>query len=227
MSELPPLTRVLSANPFLGGLGTEAVSALAALGVTTRLDSDQTLFLKGDPGDALYAVRRGGIRIASGTEGGRRLTLNILGAGDVFGEVALIDGRCRTADAIATEPTDLFMLRRRDFLELLVQRPGVALRFAELLCERVRWLTERMEEAVLMPLPARLARRIIALAEDFGAEVAVSQEELAVFVGASRETVNRQLQVWRRQNLIDLHRGRIEVLDAEGLAESAESEGAS
>lgn len=221
MSDPTPLARALGANPFLGGLGPEAVSALAALGVTTSLDPDQTLFLKGDPGDALYAVRRGGIRISSGTEGGRRLTLNIHGPGDVFGEVALIDGRPRTADAVATEPTELFMLRRRDFLALLEGRPGLALRFAELLCERVRWMTERMEETVLMPLHARLARRIIALADDYGAEIAVSQEELAVFVGASRESVNRQLQVWRRQDLIALRRGHLEVLDAGRLAESA------
>lgn len=221
MADPTPLARALAANPFFAGLGPEAVEALAALAVSRRVAPQEALFRKGDPGDALYAVRRGGIRISSGTEGGRRLTLNIHGPGDVFGEVALIDGRPRTADAIATEPTELFMLRRRDFLGLLERRPGLALRFAELLCERVRWMTERMEETVLMPLHARLARRIIALADDYGAEIAVSQEELAVFVGATRESVNRQLQVWRRQELVALRRGRLEVLDAGRLAESA------
>jgi CRP-like cAMP-binding protein len=221
MSDVTPLARSLAANPFFGGLGPEAVSAIAALGVTVALGADETLFLKGDPGDALYAVRRGGVRIASGTEGGRRLTLNLHGAGDVFGEVALIDGRPRTADAVATEPTELFMLRRRDFQNLLERSPGLAMRFAELLCERVRWLTERMEETALMPLHARLARRIGALADDYGAEIAVSQEELAVFVGASRESVNRQLQAWRREGLVSLGRARLRVLDAGRLAASA------
>src|SRR5215208_5155287 len=92
------LARLLAANPFFAGLGEEAVDAVAALCVTRSLGREELLFQKGDAGDALYAVRRGQIRIATGTDSGRRLTLNLLGPGDVFGEVALLDGRARTAD---------------------------------------------------------------------------------------------------------------------------------
>src|SRR3712207_8868033 len=105
------------------------------------------------------------------------------------------------------------MVRRRDFIDLLERRPRVAVRIIEFLCERIRWMSERMEESVLMPLPARLARRILALADDFGAEIHVSQEELAVFVGSTRESVNRQLQVWKRDGLIALGRNRIHLID--------------
>ena len=217
MPESTHFERLLGANPFFAGLGREAVAAIAALCVHRSLAAGETLFLKGDPGDALYAVRRGQVRIATGTEAGRRLTLNILGPGDVFGEVALLDGRPRTADAVATEATELLMVRRRDFLALIEHRPAVAVGIIELLCGRIRWMSERMEESSLQPLPVRLARRLVGLTEDYGDEIVVSQEELAVFVGASRESVNRQLQGWRRKGLVALKRNRIRLLDRDGL----------
>ena len=213
MAEPAQLARLLGANPFFAGLGPEAIDAVSRLCVSRTLDPDQILFEKGEPADALYAVRRGQIRIATGTEAGRRLTLNLLGPGDVFGEIALLDAGPRTADAIAAEATDLFVVRRRDFVDLLEQRPSVAVRIIELLCARLRWMSERMEEAVLMPVSERLARRLLALVEDYGADLSVSQEELAVFVGATRETVNRQLQVWKRMNLVELGRSRVRLID--------------
>jgi CRP-like cAMP-binding protein len=218
MAEPTNFVRLLGANPFFAGLGPDVVEAIAGLCVTCSLAREETLFLKGDPADALYAIRRGQIRIGTGTETGRRLTLNLLGPGDVFGEVALLDGRPRTADAIAVEPTELFVVRRRDFLDLLERRPAVAIRIIELLCERFRWMSDRMEEAVLLPLPQRLARRLLALSDDYGAELWVSQDELAIFVGATREAVNRQLQAWKRKGLLEIGRSRIRLLDKAGLS---------
>ncbi len=225
MSEPHHFARLLGANPFFADLGTEVVEAIATLCVTRSLRTEEVLFMKGDPGDALYAVRRGQIRIATGTDAGRRLTLNLLGSGDVFGEVALLDGRPRTADAIATEPSELFMVRRRDFVDLIAHRPAVAVRIIELLCDRIRWMSDRMEELVLMPLPARLARRLLALGDDYGAEIQVSQEELAVFIGSTRESVNRQLQEWKRRGLIEIGRGRIRLINRQGLKPAPEAVG--
>jgi CRP/FNR family cyclic AMP-dependent transcriptional regulator len=217
MAEPRNLALLLGANPFFAGLGQEAIEAIALLCVTRRLEREESLFHKGDPGDALYAVRRGQVRIATGSTSGRRLTLNLLGSGDVFGEVALLDGRPRTADAVAVEPTELYMVYRRDFLDLLVKRPTVAIRIIELLCERIRWMSAQMEERALLPLETRLAHRLVALSEDFGSELHVSQEELAIFVGATRESVNRQLQSWRRQGWIELSRNRVRVLQPSRL----------
>ncbi len=206
------LALMLKANPFFAGLGDEAIEAIAVLCVSRRLDPGETLFLKGDPGDALYALRRGQIRISTGSASGKRLTLNLLGPGDVFGEVALLDGRPRTADAVAVEPTELYTIFRRDFFSLLEQRPSVATRLIELLCERIRWMSSQMEERALQSLETRLAHRLVALSEDYGRDLHVSQEELAVFVGASRESVNRQLQSWRRMGWVELGRNCIRVL---------------
>ena len=222
----PPrdLGRLLAANPFFASLGAEAVAAIAALCVTRRLSAGQTLFERGDPGDALYAIRRGQIRIATGTDEGRRRTLNLLGSGDVFGEVALFDGRPRTATAVASEATDLFVVWRRDLLALMARQPGVAVQVIELLCARIRWMSAETEEAAFLSLECRLARRLRNLAADYGDEITISQEELAVFVGATRESVNRHLQVWKQAGYLALGRGRIRLLDGPGLARAGEGD---
>lgn len=216
----PPrdLGRLLAANAFFASLGAEAVAAIAALCVTRRLEAGQTLFERGDPGDALYAIRRGQIRIATGTDEGRRRTLNLLGSGDVFGEVALFDGHPRTATAVASEATDLLVVWRRDLLALMARQPGVAVQVIELLCARIRWMSREAEEAAFLSLECRLARRLVSLAADYGDDIAISQEELAVFVGATRESVNRHLQTWKQAGFLALGRGRIRVVDGPGLA---------
>src|SRR5262249_10772390 len=140
------------------------------------------------------------------------------------GEIAIFDGSPPPADAIAAEASELFMVRRSDFLLHLEREPRITLRLLELLCQRIRWVTDRMEEAVLLPLHARLARRLCALADDFGSEVHISQEELGVYVGAARESVNRQLQEWRRAGIIELRRGRTSLIDMERLSAAATGE---
>jgi CRP/FNR family cyclic AMP-dependent transcriptional regulator len=224
MTESSPFAKILSVNPLFAGLGDEAIRSIASLCVTRRLEVNEVLFQKGDAGDALYAVRRGKIRIATGTDAGRRLTLNILGSGDVFGEIALLDGQSRTADASAIEPTELFMVQRRAFLSFLERTPRVAIRLIELLCERGRWMTGQMEERALLPLEARLARRLLMLANDYGSDLRISQDELALFVGGARESINRQLQSWKRSGLISLGRSRICLLDVDRLTERSQGE---
>jgi CRP-like cAMP-binding protein len=221
MTKLSPFAAALSVNPLFSGLGREAIKRMAELCVSLTLADGETLFLKGDSGDALYGVRRGRILITTSTSSGKQLTLNVLGSGDVFGEIALLDGRPRTADAVASGETELFMIRRADFHELLRRETGIALKLIELLCERIRWTSERMEEASLLSLPPRLARRLLRLADDFGEEVLISQEELSVIVGAARESVNRLLQEWRRKGIIELGRGRIQILSIPRLKAAA------
>jgi CRP/FNR family cyclic AMP-dependent transcriptional regulator len=221
MTEASHFTLLLGANPFFGGMGPQVLSVIASLCVKRSVSAGEVLFFKGDPGDALYAVRKGQIRIGTGNDAGRRLTLNLLGSGDIFGEVALLDGKPRTADAVAVESTDLFMIRRRDFVDLLARNPTVAVQIIELLCERIRYMSSRMEESTLLPLSSRLARRLEMLAADFGSDISVSQEELAVFVGSTRESVNRQLQTWKRGGLIEVGRNRVCLTNRDGLSLAA------
>jgi CRP-like cAMP-binding protein len=106
----------------------------------------------------------------------------------------------------------------------LEREPKVAIKLIELLCQRIRLASERLEESVLQPLPVRMARRLCTLAEDFGSEVRISQEQLGVYVGAARESVNRQLQQWRRDGILELKRGRIELLNMKRLLAEARNE---
>jgi CRP-like cAMP-binding protein len=224
MSKQAEFAVLLKMNPMFADLGTDELQRISALCHTQHLDAGEMLFQKGDPGDALFGVRRGQIRIETGASDGSRLTLNFLGPGDLFGEVAVLDGQSRTADAAASEPTELFVLRREDFLGHLEREPRVAVKLIMLLCQRIRWMSERMEESVLQPLPVRLARRLCALASDFGSEVHISQEQLGVFVGAARESVNRQLQLWRKDGILDLQRGRILLQNMTKLTALARNE---
>jgi CRP-like cAMP-binding protein len=224
MSKQSEFAVLLKMNALFAGLGDEALNNIANLCSRRQIDGNEVLFQKGDKGDALYGIRRGQIRIETGTAGGGRLTLNIMGPGDVFGEIALLDGQARTADATATEKSELYVLRRDDFLAYLQREPSVSLRLIELLCQRIRWTSERMEEASLLPLNVRLAKRLVSLAADFGSEVHISQEQLGQYVGAARESVNRQLQEWRKQGILELGRSRIDILKLDKLtAESKRS----
>lgn len=224
MSSQAEFAVILKINPMFAELGPEELQRISGLCHTKQLAAGETLFQKGDQGDALFGVRKGQIRIETGAADGTRLTLNFLGPGDLFGEVAVLDGQSRTADAIAAAPTELFVLRRDDFMAHLEREPRVAVKLIELLCQRIRWMSERMEESMLQPLPVRLARRLCALASDFGSEVHISQEQLGVFVGAARESVNRQLQQWRRDGILDLQRGRILLRNIGRLSAVARNE---
>lgn len=211
--------RILTGNEFFGGLDEGVVRQIAALAKVRRAQAGQLIFQKGDPGDALFAVKRGQVRILAGTAAGRSLTLNMLGPGDVFGEIALLDGQHRTADAVASEATELLFIPRSDFSRLLKSEPEVAAGVIGLLCARIRWMSERMEETNMASLPARLAARLVALCDDYGDEILITQEELARFVRSSREQVNRQLQIWRRAGILEIGRSRIRVLEPGALGD--------
>jgi len=146
-----------------------------------------------------------------------------MGPGDLFGEVAVLDGQSRTADATAGEVSELFVLRREDFLAFLEREPKVAIKIIGLLCQRIRWQSERMEESMLQPLPVRLAAALCALAADFGSEC-ISRRSSSAFVGAARESVNRQLQAWRKEAILDLQRGRILLRNMTKLTGNARNE---
>src|ERR1700737_2746050 len=128
MSKQSEFAVILKMNPMFADLGADELQRISGLCHTQQLSVGAMLFQKGDNGDALYGVRRGQIRIETGTSDGARLTLNFHGPGDLFGEVAVLDGQPRTADATAGEETELFVLRREDFLAHLERDPRAAVK---------------------------------------------------------------------------------------------------
>lgn len=183
-----------------------------------KLARNETLFFKGDEGDGLYALSSGAVQISALSSGGREATFNIMKPGDVFGEIALLDGQPRTADAIAIKPSTLFFLPRAGFMMLLKDEPEFTARLIAILCSRLRRMSNLIEDFMLLDIRSRLARLLITAHEN-GNDKAVrqSQENLAQTLGTSRVTVNRHLQEWKREGWIDLGRGQINVLDRTAL----------
>ena len=217
----------LLAQHFLfQGLETGLIQRLVELSVTRRLARDEVLFRKGDEGGALYGVLEGAVRIAVGGPDGREIVLNVMEPGDIFGEIALLDALPRTADASAVVACRLVEIRRRDFLLLMEREPKLSAHIIELLCERLRWVSDLVEDAVFLPLPARLAKRLLALAVAYGKEgpegivieLAISQGELAHLAGGSRERVSKLLAKWARNGIVILARSRV-TLRARGVLE--------
>lgn len=213
-------------------LDSEVITEIAALGSLRKLDTNQLLFSKGDDGDALYGVVRGRIRISNYAPDGREMVINVIEPGELFGEIALLDGGPRTADATAMDATELLQVLRADFVTFLESRPAVASHFIKLVCERLRATTEMLEDSAFLNLSARLAKRLVRLAEssreqthkDGPLELKISQSDLGQLMGVSRESINKSLQGWRRDNLIELSRGKITILDVDGLEELIEED---
>lgn len=215
---------VLSNNLLLRGLPEPVIDRLAALAIRRTVSRGACLFRQGDPGDALYGVISGQVRISADHTDGREISLSLIDSGESFGEIAVIDGRPRTASAVATKDTVLFAIRRSDLLALVEREPALARHLLESLCTRLRWTSELIEEAAFLDLPARLARRLLRLSQEHGSADAqgralqLSQAELASFLNASRQMVNQQLRAWRARGWVSLSRGVVVVRDAAALA---------
>ena len=216
---------LLSTHYLFRDLETEVIERIAALGVTRELNAKQVLFLKDDPGDAMYVVLSGKIRISASAPSGKEIVLAVMERFEVFGEIALLDGKPRTADALAMELTELFMIHRRDFLNFLEQEPRFAIHLLELVCGRLRQSNQVIEDAAFMTLPARLAKQLLSMVECHGesdspsdrVEISISQNDLGQLMGTSRESVNKYLQGWKKEGWIALRRNRILIQNCEAL----------
>jgi CRP/FNR family cyclic AMP-dependent transcriptional regulator len=207
--------------------GFKADERDAILGrVRTRVfKAGETVFTIGSPGDNMMAVLNGTIRISVPAPDGKELLLAILQPGEVFGELAVLDGRERSADAIANSPCTLAILDRRDMLSFLEQRPAVWLKLIIVLCERLRHADQQLAEVALLLLPARLAKTILRITKNEPGSTAspaqptiqLSQQELANMVGGTRERVNKCLAAWRRDGIVKMSEGTIMITNMPAL----------
>lgn len=188
---------LLAASPLFAAFEPEELESLAASLVERRCADRQPIFARGDDGSSLMIVVHGRVRIGVTSADGREILLAVLHRGQVLGELALLDGKPRSADATALGECILLSLDRRDLLPLLRRSPALALRLFEILCARLRAADEQLESAVLMPVPvpARLARLLLERAGADGGriELGLSQGDLGRLIGASRQKVNFHL----------------------------------
>ena len=215
---------VLQHNYLFRGLSDAALERVASLATRRVYRKGSTIFAQGDPGDALFGVASGRVRISATGAGGQEVFLNIMEPGDTFGEIAVMDGLTRTAGAAALDDAALIVIKRRDFLRLLEREPQLAIHLLKLLCARLRWTSELVEESAFLAGPARLAKRLLILASLHGRaarvghlELRISQAELARFLGITRQIVNQHLSDWRRHGWVDLGRSQIVIRDADAL----------
>ena len=219
---------VLRKHPIFAILNPEAFDQLCRYAKHSTLKRGATIFSKGDPGNSLFAVISGTVKISVSSPDGRSAIFNLIGPGEIFGEIAVLDGQARTADATANTNCEIFVIDRREFLPFVRSQPALAMKFIELLCTRLRWTSDQVEQVILQNLPGRLASALIRLTEKHklapgGRTIAITQQEISEMVGMTRESINKQLRAWAARNWVRLEHGAIVVLDAEPLQALAEA----
>jgi len=211
-------------------LGPDERNALFARVRIRTYSSGETIFEMGMPGDNMMAVLSGSVRISVPSPDGREIVLAILRPGEVFGEIALLDGKERTADASAMGPCHLAMLDRRDVLAFLERHPKAWTGLVEVLCGRLRNTDRQLAELTLLQLPTRLAKALLRFADTekgTGREslrVRLSQRELGNICAASRETVNKCLSLWQRGGIVHVEDGLVTIAKRAALEQLAELE---
>ena len=216
---------MLARTPLFSAIPAALLDELAARARMVRVESRAVLFSKGDPGDRLYLLASGVIRIGVLSPEGREVTYALIRPGELFGEIAVLDGGVRTADATAMEASELLAVDRADVVGFLNRHPVQALHLIAVLCERVRRADTLLEDVVFLSLPGRLAKHLLVLAETLGSRAApggpprirLSQQELADHLGISRESVNKVLSKWEQAGLVTLGRGQITLEQEKAL----------
>jgi CRP-like cAMP-binding protein len=181
------------------------------------LEPNAVLFEQGDAGDALYAIVSGALEVSVLSRDGRKLALDIFRQGALFGEIALFDPGPRTATVTAIEPCVLHKIKNADLLREIRSDPDLAEDLIRLAGQRMRWMGDQLSEQVFLPMPMRLARRILHLTDTEHDTLTLSQAVLADHVGATREAVSKTMAAWRKAGVISSLRGGMKVLDRAAL----------
>ncbi len=214
---------ILRSHCLLGKLAPQHIDRLGACIITKSVKRGTNIFAKGNPGSSLFAITAGTVKISVPTADGKDAVFNVLGKGDIFGEVALLDGHPRTADATAITDCDLYVIERRDFLPVMREEPDIALRLIEILCSRLRQTTEQAEGAMLLDLESRLAKALMRLVDADTAgmrerKISITQKDLGNIIGMSRESTNKQLRMWENKKWVRLERNAVVILAIDPLA---------
>jgi CRP/FNR family transcriptional regulator/CRP/FNR family cyclic AMP-dependent transcriptional regulator len=227
---MPPLrdsnaVQALQVVPFFANLPDEHATELAKSLVPRRFAPGQVIFHLGDPGGLLYLISKGKVKISHTTTEGQEVVLAILGPGDFFGELALLDDAPRSATAVALEATETWTLHREEFMHYLTDNPDFALHVLKTLARHIRRLNTQLADIFFLDLPGRLARTLLQLAEQYGTyttdgtviNLSLTQTDLAEMTGATRVSVNKALGRFRRAGWIRVTGRQVTVIDRPAL----------
>lgn len=220
---------VVRQAPLFAALDDEAAAALKATMTTREVGRGEVLFTEGDPGDRLYIIVDGKIKLGRASGDGRENLLAILGPGEMFGELSLFDPGPRNATATAVADTSLLGVGSDDLATWLNGRPDVARQLLRSLARRLRRTNEALADLVFSDVPGRVAKALLELSQRFGRPVEegimvahdLTQEELAQLVGASRETVNKALADFATRGWIKLEARAVLLMNTERLTKRA------
>jgi CRP-like cAMP-binding protein len=217
--------QALKQVPFFNNLSAEHADSLAQQMVMRRFNTDQIVFHHGDPGGLLYIISKGKVKITHSTPDGQEAMLAIVGAGDFFGELALLDDSPRSATAEAIEPTETLTLHRDDFMRYIKANPDFALQVLQTLAKRIRRLNNQVSDIFFLDLPARLARQLLELADEHGRQmpegiqiqIALTQTDLAEMTGATRVSINKALGRFRRAGWVKVQGRKFTIVKPDEL----------
>ena len=213
--------RLFEGHAIFGILGPDDLDDLLSRARVEHYQAGRLIFAKGSPGRSMMAVLDGCIRIVTAAPNGREVVLAILNAGEIFGELALLDGGERTADAIAMSDCDLLVIDQRDFIPFLKRRSDLCIGLLRVLSQRLRRTDELVETALFERVESRLAKVLVRLASEKRTEpplqLHASQQELSGIIGASRENVNKQLRIWEKAGLLELRKRLVLIRDLNAL----------
>ncbi len=216
---------LLAGVPLFGGLSEAELSELLQVTRTRALKARQELFHKGDEGSEVYLVVRGKLKALTTSDEGDDVVFSILGPGELFGEIAFLGSPERTATVSALTECELLGIDRRDFLAYLKSRPEASIKLLSVLANRLKRVSELVEDTLFLNLPVRLAKKLVHYASIYGTEkdgvvrigLRLSQEEWGDLVGATRESINKQMRAWTEEGIIGFEQGYVHIRQPEAL----------
>ena len=215
----------LATVPLFNGLDRIELERFAEVTREKSYPKGSVILFEDDPGDSLFVVRDGRVKVVLIGEDGREVILGVLGVGEYFGELSLIDDRPRSAHVIAMEDSNLLVLRREDFRKRVESSPSVAWSLLTELSRRLRRADDKIGGLVLLDVPGRIARLLLDLAEESGSNViekSLTHQTIAQMIGASRETVSRAMKDFQDAGWINVERRRIAIADRSALEQRAQ-----
>lgn len=213
-------TSYLKQVSFFADFADEDIRELMMVVKRRTFRSGEAIFHRDDPGQVLYVIKEGKVKICLISPDGQEMTLTVFGKGECFGEFSLLDGLPRSADAIALERVECYTLQRDDFHRAILKTPQIAIQVLEVLSKRLRTTNDMVEDLIFLDVYGRVAKKLLELAETHGVkvedgtliEVRLTQQELASMVGASRESVNKVMGYFTDKHFISTDKHRITLL---------------
>jgi CRP/FNR family transcriptional regulator, cyclic AMP receptor protein len=213
----------LATVPLFKPLSAAEIDQILGHTALQRRPRGTQILRKGDPRSSMIVILQGAVRISALSADGREVSYAVLGAGEILGEISLLDGAERSADVTAIEDCVLLIVERAGFLGLIRKNPDLSLKLMGELCRRLRRSNLAVENLALLDLPSRIGKLLLGLPQVAGSAghrvtIRLSQSDLATLAGGSREKINRQLRLWEKEGVIARDRGHIVILQPESLA---------